>query len=245
MLKKNIGEFNLDVSKYGGYEYTSNNKYSSLVANYRLTKATIDKINFLLERNEKIESVIDIGCGDGSYTSELFRYFKSFRFVGMDPAQYAIDKANNQFKSELLNFRTGNILKSNGGGPKREYNVAVIRGVLHHLSDPELAIKNSAAMAESVIIIEPNGYNPILKLIEKLSSYHRSHEEQSYTPYNLRKWVKNSNLKIVDQEYVGFIPFFFPAVPSKIIYLIQPILEKIPGLKHFFSACVVLTCTKN
>lgn len=244
MLKKNIDEFNSDVSKYGGYEYTSNNKFSSFVANYRLTKATIEKINFLLKRNEKIESVIDIGCGDGSYTNELYRCFKNISFVGMDPASNAIEEANKKFKTELLNFMTGNILEPVADGSKKIYNVAIIRGVLHHLSDPELAIKNSSNMAHSLIIIEPNGYNPVLKLIEKLSPYHRAHEEQSYLPYNLRKWVNNSNLKIVDEEYVGFIPFFFPTIPAKIIYFFQPLLEKIPVLKNLFSACVVITCTK-
>jgi hypothetical protein len=91
-----------------------------------------------------------------------------------------------------------------------------------------------------VLSIEPNGNNPILKLIEKLSPYHREHEEQSFSARALRRWSKDAGGEILSLEYVGFIPFFFPTLPAKVIHRVQPGLEQVPLLRDVVSGQIVL-----
>ena len=39
-----------------------------------------------------------------------------------------------------------------------------------------------------MFVIEPNGYNPVLKVLEKVSRYHIEHEERSFFPATLHAW---------------------------------------------------------
>jgi hypothetical protein len=94
-------------------------------------------------------------------------------------------------------------------------------------------------------IYNPNGNNPILKLIEKLSPYHRRHEERSFSSRTLKKWCKEAGYEVERLNYVGFVPFFFPALPAKIIYFFQPFMEKIYPLKKYFGAQIIILCRKK
>ena len=44
-LKKNVEVFNKDVVLNSGYKYTTNNSYSAVVANKRLTDVTIEALS--------------------------------------------------------------------------------------------------------------------------------------------------------------------------------------------------------
>ena len=127
----------------------------------------------------------------------------------------------------------------------KKYDIGLINGVLHHLDDQATAIKNSFYYSDTLLIIEPNGNNPILKYIEKHSRYHIEHGEKSFTMQELDSFVKQAGGEIVKKERVGFVPVFFPELPSRIIYFFQPLLEKIPLINLFFSAQIILVCKKG
>jgi SAM-dependent methyltransferase len=232
-LKQNVNEFNIDVKKNNGYRYTTNAKYSSVVSNNRITKATENLIPI------NTATIIDIGCGDGAYTIILKEKFKNIKFTGIDPAFEAIELAK---KKDLeINFLIGDLLDESTL-PKEKYELGIIRGVLHHLPNAYKGLENSKKLSNRLIIIEPNGNNPILKWIEKNSKYHIEHEEQSFTSKQLSRWIEMMDYKIVKIDYIGFIPFFFPTVLSKIINFFQPFLELIYPLKKYFGAQIIILC---
>ena len=232
-LKQNVNEFNTDVKKNNGYRYTTNAKYSSVVSNNRITKATEHLIPI------KTATIIDIGCGDGTYTIILKEKFKNIKFTGIDPAFEAIELAKK--KDFEINFLIGDLLDESTL-PKEKYELGIIRGVLHHLPNSYKGLENSKKLSNRLIIIEPNGNNPILKWIEKNSKYHIEHEEQSFTSKQLSSWIELMDYKIVKIDYIGFIPFFFPTVLSKIINFFQPFLELIYPLKKYFGAQIIILC---
>jgi len=236
IAKKNVAEFNNDVKTNDGYLYTTNPTFSSLIANKRMSEAISKHLG--LHR-----TMVDIGCGDGVYTNEIKRTFPLLEVEGFDPAEDAIALA--QKKYPKITFRAINILQEDIERATRKFDVGILRGVLHHLSDQELAIHNAFKIAETLIIMEPNGNNPILKIIEKVSPYHRTHEEQSFTFWQLKKWCEGAGGKVVSHEYVGFVPFFCPTFFARVAYFFQPLLEKIPLVKEFLSAQIVLVCKKN
>ena len=232
-LKDNVSKFNQDVQKKEAYSYTGLNKFSATVANKRLTRATVEALDFPFEK------VLDVGCGDGTYTKALSDIFPKAHFFAFDPAEMAIERAKKAYPSEKLHFFAGN-----AEDPEllsgEKYDVVIIRGFLHHSLHPEKIIQNTSRFARNLIVIEPNGYNMVLKAIEKLSKYHREHEERSFPPYRVASWFRNHNYQITKREYVGFVPFFCPDLFAKCLYALQPILEKIPLLNKLGSACVVL-----
>jgi SAM-dependent methyltransferase len=237
-LKKNVGEFNNDVVNNQGYKYTSNAPYSSIVANERMTRATLENLD------GGVKSLIDIGCGDGTYTAEIKKAFPKMRIEGTDPADKAVKLAGKKYGN--IRFFVSNILDRKTFTSKAsKYDAAVLRGVLHHLSDPELAIKNSISLSEKLIIMEPNGNNFIIKLIEKISKYHVEHEERSFTTGALVKFCEAAGAKVDKIYNIGYVPFFFPEALSRMIYFLQPFLEKVPVVNFFFTAQIIVVCSRQ
>lgn len=236
-LKQNVSVFNENVNENGGFLYTTNASFSSNVANKRISDAIYRHIK------PEYKTLVDIGCGDGVYTNEIKQNFPHLTVVGFDPATKAIEKAQVRFPD--VSFTSQSLLDVNGPTAGKRFDVGVIRGVLHHLTDQEEAIRNAFRLTDNIIIMEPNGNNPILKLIEKTSKYHIEHEEQSFLSPTLKKWIRNAGGEVTAFDYVGYVPFFFPTGPAKVIYAMQPFLEKIPVLKHIFSAQFIIAAKKR
>src|SRR6476646_4722073 len=86
-VKENVHLFNQDVVEGAGYVYTTNQQYSSQVANLRLTQATLALIP------PDVRSILDVGCGDGTYTQEIKARFPNAEVTGFDPAEAAVRRA--------------------------------------------------------------------------------------------------------------------------------------------------------
>lgn len=236
--KHNVVEFNKDVAEYGGYQYSTTTRFSSIASNKRLTDVTEQVVRSLGD----VHTVLDAGCGDGTYTAELKTRLPQIHFTGFDPAEKAIEEASKRFTS--CSFTVGDILLRETF-PTGPFDLVVIRGVLHHLPTQQAAIANAASVSHRVLIIEPNGNNPILKWIEKNSQYHIEHEEQSFTSDHLQDLCRQSGLVISRVSFVGFVPFFFPTIPARVIHFLQPLLERIPGLAKTFGGQVVILAERR
>ncbi len=235
--KNNVEEFNGDVKANGGYLYTTNPTLSSTYANKRITEALAAYIP------KDCKTLVDIGCGDGVYTAEIKQMYPDIEIEGFDPAVEAIYTAQKKYTN--IKFSVMNILSEHLDKETHQFDVGVIRGVLHHLPDQEFALKNAFKICETVIIMEPNGNNPILKVIEKVSPYHRTHEEQSFMFRTLKKWTEQAGGEVIANDYVGFIPFFFPDFPTKIIFFFQPFLEKFPLVREILSGQIIMLCKRR
>jgi len=233
-LKRNVDTFNSDIQLNGGYRYTRNAPFSSVVSNLRLTNETVAIIHRL---GGAVRSVIDIGCGDGTFTSELATRIPEVAFTGFDPAVQAIESAKRQYAN--CRFTVGDILDPTTL-PSERYDMAILRGVIHHLPTQKEAIENALQISPRLLVIEPNGNNLILKLIERLSRYHVEHEEQSFSSAYFLQIARDLKLRVVHLGFVGFVPFFFPTIPAKIIHICQPFLEKIPFLAYLCGGQIIL-----
>jgi len=215
VLKNNVETFNTNVLENKGYIYTTNAPLSAVLANKRISDAIVELIG------ADVKTIIDIGCGDGTYTEEIANRKTNISVSGFDPAREAVKIAKQKYPK--LSFFEGNILDASTLGDHK-FDLAVLRGVLHHLPDPDLAIQNSGSIVDRIVILEPNGNNPILKIIEQVSSYHRKHEEQSFSSKKIEYWCLKNNFEIKYLNYIGFVPMFFPAFFTKVVYLFQPVL---------------------
>jgi SAM-dependent methyltransferase len=237
MLKDNVAEFGRDVAQNGGYRYTTNAPYSAQVANRRLTEVTLAYLD-----PRKDLKILDVGCGDGTYTAEL-SYHYPHSVWGVDPSQEAILLAREKH-GRYAQFLIDDATDLAHWNPSF-FDVAVVRGVLHHTANPPAVLRSLAHVARKVLVLEPNGNNPVLKAIEKLSPYHRAHEERSFRPREIERWCAAAGFEVERTSYAGFVPFFCPAPIAMALHAAQGMLEKTPVIREVFSAVSVISARRR
>ena len=222
--------FDRDSALHGGFIYTTNAPLSSQIANRRLSLAT---------REIKAREILDIGCGDGTYTVELLaKDPPPVRVVGLDPAGEAIKVAAARSRDPRVSFLVGSAYALPFAD--RTFDCAYLRGVLHHMQTPEVAVREALRVAREIVIIEPNGYNPVLKLIERASRYHREHDERSYSSARIRRWITAAGGRVSRLSYVGLVPFFCPDRAARTLKRLEPLAEGTPGLRQLACAVSVI-----
>lgn len=235
--EKNVRQFNKDVEVNAGYCYTTAAKLSSRLANRRQSEAVEQITNLTGKR------VIDVGCGDGTYTLELLDARPRY-VLGVDAADGAVNCAKQKsIGFDNIKFRVMDVYNLDTLGER--FDVAIVRGVLHHLYDAEKAIASLSKIADEVIVIEPNGYNPVLKIIEKTSRYHIEHEEKSYYPRQLNRWFAQNGGRLIQSFYCGLVPFFCTDRVARILKMLEPFVERIPFLKQLVCAVYVSKVSFN
>ena len=132
MVERNVAQFDEDVRANAGYLYTTNARKSSVLANHRLTDVTRAMVDLRGKR------VIDVGCGDGTYVAELFASCAPAAMVGVDASREAIESANRAFARPGLRFDACSVYDL--PYEARSFDVAVVRGLLHHLDDAPRAL---------------------------------------------------------------------------------------------------------
>src|SRR5437879_5159724 len=145
--EKNISVFNRDARANEGYLYSQTVRLSARLSNTR----TSDAIQNLYDYRGK--TVLDIGCGDGTFTLEFLERGAA-RVVGFDAAADAVERARRISAGRPeIEFEAVDVYHVQ---PRPErFDLAVLRGVLHHLYEPERAIRNLSALARSFVIVEP------------------------------------------------------------------------------------------
>ena len=117
--------------------------------------------------------------------------------------------------------------------------------MLHHLDNPLEVLREALRVAPLVVVVEPNGYNLVLKVIEKLSPYHRAHGEKSYAPRRLRGWFEELGAKVLSSGYAGLVPFFCPDIVARFLKAIEPAFERTPVLNSLSCAVQVVVARRG
>lgn len=219
-----VAPFNADVDAFGGYQYTTNDRRSSLHANRRDSD--------LIIRLGRLDGqrVVDVGCGDGTYTAVLAAETRAIGVLGIDPAENAITAARaRQAESSRLSFRCSTAAELVARGQR--FDVAIYRGVLHHVVDPRQEIFDMMELADRALILEPNGRNPVLKIIERCSAYHVAHGERSFDVRRYRRWIDDAGGEVELAEYSGLVPFFCPDWFVAIASALEPLAPRVPLIR--------------
>ena len=226
--ERNIAAFNSDTVAHGGYVYTSNDRWSS---RYATGRQSDELIRMLTDNVDRTTRIVDIGCGDGTFTLDIAERFRPASIRGIDPAANAITAAGSRIPerfTDLVSYEVGDIynLKSRGE------HLAIARGVLHHLDRPEEAIAQLAREFKFVLALEPNGYNPVMKVIEKASAYHRQHDEKSYWPPTLDRWFEREGLSVVSRKFFCVVPYFCPTPAARLLASAESVVERLAGVRQ-------------
>lgn len=232
-----IDIFNRDVRQNAGYLYTTNIRLSSRLANWRPSRASLEATDFRRKR------VIDVGCGDGVFTLELNERGQPTSIVGIDPASDAIELARAKASGQPISFVVGSAYDLPYGA--NTFDIAHLRSVLHHLDRPLAAVREALRVAPYVVVIEPNGYNPVLKFLERNSAYHIAHDERSYTARQLERWIREAGGNVIARQWVGLVPMFCPDWMARPLKFIEPVVEHMPLLRLVSCAVYVFAARRS
>lgn len=224
--------FERDAARNGGYLYTTHNQLSARMAVQRHIDVLTELGTFADRR------VLDMGCGDGVNTIRLLNVGRARMIVGVDAAATAIFAAGSKAENREVHYIVGDAHRL----PFRQeaFDTVVIQGVLHHAADPQQLVREAFRLAPEVLVLEPNGNNPGLKLIEKISPYHRAHGERSFTSPTVRSWVKAAGARVVQDRFAGFVPIFCPEVVARFMKRLEPIVERCAPMRVFGCAVYVM-----
>jgi SAM-dependent methyltransferase len=229
--------FDRDAARHSGYLYTATSKLSSRLATQRSTEAILAAGRFTGR------SVLDVGCGDGFYSNRFWDAAAPKSWVGVDPAENAIQVANANRGDRPIRFEVGDA--HHLAYPDNSFDLALVQSILHHDSDPQQTLREAFRVAPEVLIHEPNGNNAGLKIIQVASRYHREHGEKSYTTRRMRQWVEVAGGRVVDLRFAGFVPMFSPDVMAKTMKRLEPLLERTPGFRAMACSVYVMVAVRS
>ena len=234
--RSGIDPFNADAAGGEGYVYTTGDRFSS--------RHVLARHIELIARMGRLDgrSVVDIGCGDGFCTIRFWDRAHPSRMAGVDPTPNAIKVANRNRGDRPIEFR----LLSDKRVPfdDTSFDVAIVQGAIHHAEDPQLTIRDALRVAREIVILEPNGLNPALKVLETVSPYHRQHNERSYTRRQLRRWVESAGGHVTEEKFALLVPMLCPAWLAKALKAVEPAVEATPGLRVFGCNIYVMRATR-
>src|SRR5258708_8355643 len=211
---QNVDIFDKDASGNAGYLYTHTNRLSCRLATSRTT-------DIILELGEmQGRSVLDLACGDGFYTIKFWDRGHPKQLVAADAATSAVAVGAQNSNTRPIRFLVGDAHRM--PFPDNSFDVVLVQSVLHHDHDPLHMLREAFRLAPRIIIHEPNGNNPGLKVIEKTSRYHIEHNEKSYSSRRMKRWVKEAGGSVLHEKTACLLPKFLPGSDATTIELIRP-----------------------
>lgn len=104
---------------------------------------------YLLGR--RIESVLDVGCGEGAWQPALAKLRPRATYLGIDPSAYAVKRYGRS-----RNLRVGSFGALDEAGLEGPYDLVVCVGVVNYLAPRELAagLQTIAAATSGMAFIE-------------------------------------------------------------------------------------------
>lgn len=85
----------------------------------------------VLGRN--VRTVLDVGCGEGSWRAPLLRLRPGIRYEGVDPSEYAVRRYGRS-----RGIRSGSVDRLDEAGLRGPFDVVICADVLHFLGDREV-----------------------------------------------------------------------------------------------------------
>lgn len=137
------------------------------------------------------KKILDIGCGPGHLVDILSK--KGFNSFGIDSTPSFISYAK---KNKKGNFQIGNANKTSFKA--KEFDTVILKSVLEHLKDDNLALKEALRIGKKVIIIVPRKTSLKLKKRGLIYSHYQDKSHlRNYTKKSLTNLINSSNGKLI------------------------------------------------
>ncbi len=178
-------------------------KHSDISMSRRLEIKTFYKV--LLQVLEKLEinSILDVGSGEGYTLDRLKKAGIGTELVGIDNLPAAVRLGKELFPE--LKLKIGDIynlpFKDNSN------DLVICTEVLEHLEHPDLALKELVRVSKKYVALSvPN--EPFFSFRNLMKGKHI--KRLGNTPGHINQWTSNGFIKIVKQEKVDIVKSRYP-----------------------------------
>lgn len=149
-------------------------------------------------KKNSIQSVLDVGCGEGNITKLLSSYFTNAKVIGIDFSVKGIECANRYYAAQNLSF----IHDVQSEQLNQEYNLVTAFEVLEHVEDWKSFLRRMAKASNNYMLISfPTG---IMRPFEVNVGHYRNFKKGE-----VEEFLATENFKPVEIFYGGF-PFYSP-----------------------------------
>jgi ubiquinone/menaquinone biosynthesis C-methylase UbiE len=232
-----VEAFNRDALEHAGYLYNNQEQLSSRLATTRWWEVLTALNDF------KVLSFVDIECGGGYWTIKFYDEWRPSHMVAIDAAPVAIALAVERSGNRPIQFQVADA--HHLPVPDDSFDVALLQAVLHHDDAPWDIIREAVRVARKIVVLEPNGNNVGLKLIERVSQYHENHGERSHAPHLLHRWVEDAGGRMVAHKLAGFVPMFCPDWMARSMKALEPVVESTPGIRELGCAIYMFVAVRQ
>lgn len=204
-------------------------------------------ISEYLERFDKNIRILDFGCGNGKYgfTEHLIKLGFNVSFT--DISANSVNALKKRLERLSLNYdlaEYGDISLVSKKIDKEYFDIIFFGDVFHHLTieDTQIVLlslkkilKNSKNIKGKIIGIEPNGKCPIWRLMPLYNKDFKWEIEKNIqfcTKQNFEIKFKNSGFKLIEYQYVRFLPIFL-VTNFKLFKKIDDILIRLPIIRNY------------
>lgn len=187
------------------------------------------EISFFLSSKDWMNAgtVLDVGCGNGSYISMISDHFseKSYTAIDVSPELISIAKRRNlrnDIKYELQDFYN---LQS-----KQLFDVILMRLIVQHLDDFHSVLKHASKLLRpggSLVIIEPdfkNSWNrpetpKFDRLLQGLNDYSVQNQTNRHILSELDSVARSTDDWTITQDVLSSVPYVGSSIDSSVLRL--------------------------
>ena len=147
---------------------------------------------------ESIQSILDVGCGEGTITHQLARWFPSVDVIGIDFSRSGIQLAQSRYGASNLRYVHDETSRELG----RQHDLVTAFEVLEHVEDWQEFLSRIASSARHCVLLSfPTGrMRPFETKMGHYRNFKRGEVEQ---------FMASCGFEIRSVYYAGF-PFFSP-----------------------------------
>jgi SAM-dependent methyltransferase len=151
-----------------------------------------------ISKPENIDSVLDVGCGEGTITFHLAKWFPNAQIVGIDFSESGIQCARSRYQLANLQF----IHDISSHELARKYDLVTLFEVLEHVENWRALLERVTQSATQFVMLSfPTGR---MRPFEKNVGHYRN-----FRHGEVERFLSDRRFEPVAVSYAGF-PFFSP-----------------------------------
>jgi len=146
----------------------------------------------LLERAGPLQSVLEVGCGEGHVTARLARLYPGARVLGTDLSPEIVEEARRLHPG--LEFEPRSVYHAGEGGER--FDLVVACEVLEHLDQPHRAVEAIAATARRWVFVSAPR-EPLWRVLNVARGRYLG--SLGNTPGHVQHWSRHGFLRMLQR----------------------------------------------
>jgi hypothetical protein len=192
---------------------------------------------------DAVASVLELGSGDGEFAVEvLARHYR--QVVALEKSPTAVERARARPGGGNVRFLAADVIAHEYQAGER-WDGAFLIGFLHHVKrGTPVVIERLSRVVPRVVVMEPNGDNPMRKLLERLPSY-REGGEESFRRAELVGIFERAGYRLRERATINLFPPFTPDALFPMVRGLERLVEATPALHGLCSSHVLGFATER